>query len=571
MEFHTFLKTLESHTGKNAKKSGTGYMACCPAHDDENPSLSLREACDGKILLHCFAGCPVTSICGSLGLETSDLFEVDLIIRKTPERTPYPYKDEQGKELYRKIRLEPGNNGKDKSFYFERISENGQVFQNLQGCRKVLYRLPEVIQGISRGNTIFLVEGEKDADTLASHGLVATTSSESLKWLDEYTETLSGADVAILYDMDKTGFERRDLLCQSLYGKVKRLRIVDLPGLIYQESHGSDITDWLKMGNTLSQFLDIVEKIPDYIVSSNRKKLHVVGIGEFIRLNLPVHEAILSPILLTQSLTMIYAKRGIGKTYVALEIAHAVASGGSCFKWQALKPRKVLYIDGEMPGFAMQERLKRIVNAKHTKVPSDDFFRLVTPDLQENLMPDLSTKEGRALIDAYAENSDLIIIDNLSCLFRMGDENEAASWMPAQNWLLDLRRRGKSVLLIHHAGKSGAQRGTSKKEDMLDVVITLKHPSNYSFDQGARFEIIFEKARHFFRKDAESFHVQLKTDEGEAVLWDIIQAPIDPEVETVVDALKRGLTIREIMEETGLSKSQVETRKEKAKKLGLIE
>lgn len=571
MEFQSFLKTLESHTGKNAKKSGSGYMACCPAHDDENPSLSLKEACDGKILLHCFAGCPVTSICGSLGLETSDLFEADFIIRKTPERTPYPYKDEQGKELYRKIRLEPGNNGKDKSFYFERISENGLVFQNLQGCRKVLYRLPEVIQGISRGNTIFLVEGEKDADTLASHGLVATTSSESLKWLDEYTETLSGADVVILYDMDKTGFERRDLLCQSLYGKVKRLRIVDLPGLIYQESHGSDITDWLKMGNTLSQFLDIVEKTPDYIVSSNRKKLHVVGIGEFIRLNLPVHEAILSPILLTQSLTMIYAKRGIGKTYVALEIAHAVASGGSCFKWKALKPRKVLYIDGEMPGFAMQERLKRIVNAKQTKVPSDDFFRLVTPDLQENLMPDLSTKEGRALIDAYAEDSDLIIIDNLSCLFRMGDENEAASWMPAQNWLLDLRRRGKSVLLIHHAGKSGAQRGTSKKEDMLDVVITLKHPSNYSFDQGACFEIIFEKARHFFGKDAESFHVQLKTDEGEAVHWDIIQAPIDPEVETVVDALKRGLTIREIMDETGLSKSQVETRKEKAKKLGLIE
>lgn len=571
MEFQTFLKTLESHTGKNAKKSGAGYMACCPAHDDENPSLSLREACDGKTLLHCFAGCPVSSICNSVGVEMSDLFEADFIIKKVPERIIYSYKDEQGKELYRKIRLQPGNNGQDKSFYFERISENGQILQKLQGSRKVLYRLPEIIQGISGGNIIFLVEGEKDADTLAGHGLIATTSSESLKWIDEFTETLEDADVVILYDMDKTGFERRDLLCHSLYEKVKRLRVVDLPGLVYQESHGSDISDWLKMGNTISKFLDIVEKTPDYTTQIDRKKLHVVGIGKFIDMNLPKHEAILSPILLTQSLTMIYAKRGIGKTYIALEIAYAVASGGSCFKWQALKPRKVLYIDGEMPGFAMQERLKKIVNAKQIKVPSDEFFRLVTPDLQENLMPDLSTKEGRALIDVYAEDSDLIIIDNLSCLFRMGDENEAASWVPAQNWLLDLRRKGKAVLLIHHAGKNGAQRGTSKKEDMLDVVISLKHPSNYSFNQGARFEIIFEKARHFYGKDAESFHVQLRTDEAEVTHWDIIQAPVDPEVEIVVDALKKGLTIHEIMDETGLSKSQVETRKEKAKKLGLIE
>jgi DNA-binding NarL/FixJ family response regulator len=105
----------------------------------------------------------------------------------------------------------------------------------------------------------------------------------------------------------------------------------------------------------------------------------------------------------------------------------------------------------------------------------------------------------------------------------------------------------------------------------LDVVINLKHPSNYSFDQGARFEIIFEKARHFYGKDAESFHVQLKANEKEVIHWDIIGAPIDPEVEAVADALKKGLTLREITENTGLSKSQVETRKEKAKKIGLIE
>ncbi len=569
MQFHEFLEILQSKTGKGLKKSGSGYAVCCPAHDDSNPSLSVSEGQDGKILLKCFGGCSIEAICSSLGVQISDLFfsEYDPRVSK---RTVYSYQDENRQELYRKIRLVPGFNGQAKSFYCERTDENGVITKNLKGCRKVLYRLPEVLKGISEKTPIFLVEGEKDADRLTSHNLIATTSTESLKWNDEFTQILTNADIVLLYDMDKTGLERRDLLCASLCGKVKRLRVVDLPDHQYQEAHGADISDWLGMGHTISQFLDVVFKTPDYSTPVDKKKLCVIGIGKFITMELPKHELILSPILLTQSLAMIYAKRGIGKTHIALEIAYAVATGGSFLKWKAPKPRKVLYIDGEMPGFAIQERLQRIVNSRELKVPSDDYFHLITPDLQGGLMPDLSTKEGKTMLEEFTLDRDFIVIDNLSCLFRTGDENEAESWNPAQNWLLDLRRRGKSVLLIHHAGKNGSQRGTSKKEDMLDVVINLKNPSNYSFDQGARFEIIFDKARHFYGKDAESFHIQLRAEENDLTFWDIIDAPIDPEVEIVADAVKRGLTIRKIMDETGLTKAQVENRKERAKKLGLL-
>src|SRR6187431_2038204 len=134
MDIRSFLENLQSKTGRTAQKSGAGYSACCPAHDDQNPSLSIREGCDGKILLHCFSGCPVDSICASLGLEISDLFESDSTAKRAPIRTVYSYKDEQGRELYRKVRIEPGPNGKSKTFYSEHVDENGQVISNLHEC-----------------------------------------------------------------------------------------------------------------------------------------------------------------------------------------------------------------------------------------------------------------------------------------------------------------------------------------------------------------------------------------------------------------------------------------------------
>ena len=68
-------------------------------------------------------------------------------------------------------------------------------------------------------------------------------------------------------------------------------------------------------------------------------------------------------------------------------------------------------------------------------------------------------------------------------------------------------KKWKSILFVHHAGKRGQQRGTSKKEDILDVVIVLKQPQGYSTDQGACFEINYEKTRHFAGSDAAPFKV----------------------------------------------------------------
>ena len=108
-----------------------------------------------------------------------------------------------------------------------------------------------------------------------------------------------------------------------------------------------------------------------------------------------------------------------------------------------------------------------------------------------------------------SRDAELIVVDNLSTLCRGLKENDADSWVPVQSWALAQRRVGKSVAFIHHGGKSGQQRGTSRKEDVLDTVISLRRPPDYSAEQGCRFELHFEKTRGFHGPDAEPFEARL--------------------------------------------------------------
>ena len=483
--------------------------------------------------------------------------------------TRYPYRDEHGASVFEKVRVEPGYDGKSKSFYCER-EENGKKIRNIDGCKKVLYRLREVIEGISRKEPVFLVEGEKDADKLFELGLIATTAPVTLVWNAEYTESLKDADVIILGDYDKAGLKRINLIAERLAGKTKNLRIVHpLPGLEYSDSHGKDITDWLEMGNTIGQLLDLVVNTHEYIHPQQPRQLRAISVEELFAFELPEREMLLSPFLPRQGLVMIVAKRGVGKTHIALGIAYAVATGGTFLRWSAPNPKRVLYVDGEMPAVLMQERLKMISSMSNLK-PDPRFLKLITPDLQDNVMPDLATEEGRNMIEEYIEDYDLVVVDNISCLFRSGSENESDSWQQAQEWALDLRRRGKSILFIHHAGKSGAQRGTSKREDILDSVIILKHPEDYKPQEGARFEVHFDKARHFSGDDASSFQVRLLK-ENESSRWEISNDPEEELLRKIVGMKIDGKTIAEIMKITGRTKSQVETLIKKAKDRGLLE
>jgi len=298
-------------------------------------------------------------------------------------------------------------------------------------------------------------------------------------------------------------------------------------------------------------------------IETEELQVRAVSLSEFLSMELPPRENLLNPWLPRSGLCMVYAKRGVGKTFFALEIAMTLAYGANFLSFTATKPVKVLYIDGEMPANTMQIRLAEI----ERRMPANEqmiepFF--ITPDLQGDFMPDLSTLDGQESIREQADEADLIIVDNISTLGGSAKENEAESWIPLQQWALSLRKQGKSVLFVHHANKSGNQRGTSKREDVLDTVIALKHPSDYEPSDGACFELHFEKARGMVGDCVNPIKCWL-TDEG----WRY-QSLEQNNYQRVVALANEGLSQKEIAIELELSKSQVSKLHKKARGLGEV-
>jgi len=579
MNIQTIKSLISSKTQYHPKRSAAGFIARCPAHDDKNPSLSIIEASDGKILLKCFAGCSTEEICNAIGIQVSDLFpktEKNYQKKENPNNyIAYQYEDENGNVIYEKVRIESNNNEREKRFYFRRKDEKGNIIKGKPEGKNLLYKISKIKQAIAQNKPVYLVEGEKDVDTLLSHGLFATTSEitpiSPNQWKQEYTLLLKDADVVILYDYDKTGFKRRDLLGNALHGKVKSLKVVDLPGLECKDFHGEDISDWLEKGNTAQQLVDITNKTPLHVPTqqTTHSKVQIISMEELLEMELPEREMLLAPFLPTQGLALLHAKRGVGKTLVALGISYAVAGGGSFFVWEAPAAKRVLYIDGEMPAVLLQERLSNIFHLNTTSKPHENFLDFITPDLQEESMPNLLTREGRDAITEIAKNYDLVVVDNLSTLCN-GEENEAESWIPIQVWALGLRKHGKSVLFVHHTGKSGKQRGTSKREDVLDTVIKLEHPEGYNPGQGALFEVHFEKARGFCGQNASPFQAHLEETSDGKQIWTISEVQAKIELSTIAQMRNENKKIMQIVEETKLTKSQVETRIKKAREAGLL-
>ena len=298
------------------------------------------------------------------------------------------------------------------------------------------------------------------------------------------------------------------------------------------------------------------------------QELKAISVFELLQFEFKPHEYILEPWLTTQSLNMIFGCRGVGKTHISLGIAYAVASGGKILKWQSSKPHGVLFIDGEMPGYSLQKRIADIItNADQDNAP---HLMFLTPDLQKFGMPNLATGCGQKLVEKYiTDKIDLIIVDNLSCLVRSGKENEGESWLPIQEWALKLRAIGKSILFIHHSNKNGGQRGTSRKEDVLDNVICLKHPIDYTPDQGALFEVHFEKARHLYGEDIEPFETQLVADGLGKQCWQV-KLLEQSTYDKVTALVNEGLNQQEIAKELNIHKSTVSRHVKSAKNCGIL-
>lgn len=286
-------------------------------------------------------------------------------------------------------------------------------------------------------------------------------------------------------------------------------------------------------------------------MNASPTSLIVQTLHELLTEKIPPREMLVSPIIPSQGLVMLYAARGIGKTHVSLSIALGVATGTSTLDSRLVceKPRGVLFVDGEMPSITLQARLAGLCESYQIPYESPNL-RILAADKQAQGIPDLTTVEGQSAIEEHLHGVELLILDNLSSLMRNGNENESESWDSVQYWLLQLRRKGISVLFVHHSSKGGGQRGTSKREDILDTVFTLKRPKDYEPEQGARFEVHFEKARGFHGAEAKPFEISFNNGKWQAK--DLENVLLDHVRELHAD----GVSQRQIAAELNISLSQ---------------
>jgi putative DNA primase/helicase len=269
--------------------------------------------------------------------------------------------------------------------------------------------------------------------------------------------------------------------------------------------------------------INSVSKVISDMVNQQPKptpKIVALDVDALLSTEFPPMETMLTPWLCKQHLSMVHAWRGVGKTHFSLGVAYAVAGGGEFLKWKAEKPSRVVYIDGEMAGAAIKSRVSEIVHSTPDEhEPPEGFLQIITPDIQNTPLPSFALVEGQALLAPCIADADLIVVDNLSCLMRGGQENDGQSWEPVAEWALNLRRLGKSVLFVHHDGKGGQQRGTSRKEDIMDVVIQLEHIKDHQAEDGAAFLVKFEKARHLVGEETKTIEAALRKDDQNKQIW----------------------------------------------------
>lgn len=239
------LAALE-RTGSRWKPQSGGYVAQCPAHEDGTPSMTVRNG-DGKVLLYCHAGCGTEQILTALNLDWPSLFDAPTDPSPTRREiaATYDYTDAERVLRFQKVREFP------KNFKNRRPDGRGGWIWNLEGVKRVLYHLPDVLEAISAGRTVWVCEGEKDADRVASLGHTTTCNYEGAakegqtsKWRPEYSETLRGAHVVVIADNDSAGYAHARAIGASLVGIAASIKLLR-PILDYPKS---DVSDQLAAG-----------------------------------------------------------------------------------------------------------------------------------------------------------------------------------------------------------------------------------------------------------------------------------------------------------------------------------
>jgi hypothetical protein len=453
-------------------KSSGGSKWQCPAHDDRTPSLSLSTETAGKVLLKCHAGCETSAVLSALGLEWGDLFS-----SRPTDQTPwidrlvqvYEYTDEEGQILYGNARLYP------KDFRSVRPDGRGGWISGLKGVeRRVLYRLPEVIEAVAEDRPIWLTEGEKDADTLRSLGQTATTHAGGVNsWKPhshQLRSPLAGATVNVWRDADKPGV-------RWSHDVVRDLREVGANFRVIEATKGKDAFDAL-VTHKISfdeayREVDVSEEEPIEGIPPADRLLYDQFIP-FSEIEPLLKSAYLVKGLIERnSLVVIFAPSGLTKTFVALELARCIATGRA-FLGRSVHAGAVVCVAAE----GARSALNRLAAIRQEKGAEASLTLLPIPvdlmDREDDVNVFIaSTKRLEAESGVKHE---AIFLDTYSQSIVGADENAAKDSSTAIDSMNRIRRElDATVIAIAHTGKDESRgiRGSNALYNACDTVLQV--------------------------------------------------------------------------------------------------
>ncbi len=458
---------------KGAKVGASGFTGLCPAHDDERASLSWRDG-NRALLVKCHAGCDLEDIAQALGVRPADFFP-DANEESEPQGrivATYSYRDEAGALLFEVVRFQP------KDFRQRRPGGLHGRTWNLHGVRRVLYRLPE----LKGQRTVYVVEGEQDADQLAALNIPATTNAGGAgKWIEDYTaqlRSLGAEHVVIVPDNDAPGEKHAQMVASSCLAAGLTVKLIQLSGLPPK----GDVSDWLAAGHACEELAELVKAAPVLTLAELEPSATTEPAADHGGLTLtPLRELLREPEesvrwlvegrLPAGGLSLLAGKPKAGKSTLARCLALAVARGEPWLGFKATHGT-VIYL-------ALEEKraeVRRHFVAMGARDP-DPVFVMVGSSPADGL--------ARLRVEAERRRPVLIIVDPILRMVRVKDANDYATMTTALEPLLALAREtGAHVLLVHHAGKSeradvDAALGSTAFAGAPDTILVLKRSQRY--------------------------------------------------------------------------------------------
>jgi 5S rRNA maturation endonuclease (ribonuclease M5)/archaellum biogenesis ATPase FlaH len=433
------------------------WMALCPAHADKNPSLHVTLK-DARWLLHCMAGCEFDAVLEAARLDKQDLF-TENGNGPRDEEAVYRYLDEHGEPLFEVVRFA----GKR----FAQRTPDGSW--GLNGTRRVLYRLPRVLEAVKRGEDILVAEGEKDVHTLEALGIAATCNPGGAgKWRPEYAEMLRGGKVTILADRDEPGYDHARQVAKSLDGMAAEVDVVE-------PTKGKDISDHLATGGTVAELVAVPgatvppglgEVAPGTALESDfdPAKFRVLDVAQMVAETPPPVPWQVEGLTVQGDMTVMTGDPGAGKSLLALTLCGAVA-GGESIAGIECAAGTVVYLDAENGGREIHRRLHSlgIPLAGVTVVEADGV----------NLRDDSDFKGLESLIKVYAPS--MVVLDSLTALWPGANERKTEDVAPTLYAIKQLaERHGVAILVLHHRPKDGGEyRGTTAIAAAAQLGFTL--------------------------------------------------------------------------------------------------